>query len=273
MFYRSAVREVYERLNGRTPEPPNALGGEVMRPRIGITSWHRDDSDKLERWEAIRDNYTGAIRAAGGTPLILPIADDDPGLIADYLAGLDGLLFTGGEDVAPAYYGEIRDERCQEPDPERDLFEMQLAREALATPLPILGICRGLQLLNVAAGGTLYQDIGCRPGTLPHHAAKGADRRKLIHSVRVLQGTRLHAIMGVTESLVTSTHHQFVKDLAPGFRVVAESLEDGIVEGVEQPAHPLRVAVQWHPERMYRDYPAQLALFQALVAAAAASRG
>lgn len=244
-----------------------------MRPRIGITSWLRADSDRLERWAAVRDTYVGAIRTAGGLPMILPIADDDPELIADCLAAVDGLVFTGGGDVAPAHYGESADERCHEPDRERDCFEIHLARAALARQTPVLGICRGLQVLNVAAGGTLYQDIGCRPGTSPLHAARGEDRRKLIHSVRILPGTRLHAVMGVPESRVTSTHHQFVKEIAPGFRVTAESLEDGIVEGLEQPDHPFLVAVQWHPERMYQDHPEHLALFQALVAAAEQTRG
>ncbi len=239
-----------------------------MRPRIGITSWFRDDSDGLERWAAVRATYTGAIRTAGGLPLILPIADDDPGLIAEYLGAVDGLLFTGGGDVAPAYYGEAQDERCHEPEGERDLFEMRLVRAALATRTPILGICRGLQVINVAGGGTLYQDIQCRPGTLPHHSARREDRRKLVHGVRILPNTRLHDIMGVTDSRVTSTHHQFVKDVARGFRATAESVEDGIVEGIEQPDYPFLVAVQWHPERMYQDHREHLALFRALVTVA-----
>ncbi len=239
-----------------------------MRPRIGITSWFRDDSDGLERWAAVRATYTGAIRTAGGLPLILPIADDDPGLIAEYLGAVDGLLFTGGGDVAPAYYGEAQDERCHEPEGERDLFEMRLAEAALATRSPILGICRGLQVINVAGGGTLYQDIQCRPGTSPHHSGRREDRRKPVHGVRILPGTRLLDIMGVTESRVTSTHHQFVKAVAPGFRVTAESVEDGIVEGIEQPDYPFLVAVQWHPERMYQDHAEHLALFRALVTVA-----
>jgi putative glutamine amidotransferase len=239
------------------------------RPRIGITSWHRNDSDRLERWEAIRDTYTGAIRMAGGLPLILPIADDDPEMIEDFLGSVDGLLFTGGEDVAPAYYREPFDERCQEPDGERDLFEIHLARAAMARRVPILGICRGLQVLNVAAGGTLYQDLACRPGTRDYHAASGADRQRTIHAVRLVAGTQLHGIMGVTESQVTSTHHQLVKDLAPGFRVGAESVEDGIVEGIEGPGPAFLVAVQWHPERLYKEHAEHLALFQSLVAAAA----
>jgi putative glutamine amidotransferase len=239
-----------------------------MRPRIGVTAWHRMDSDRLERWEAIRDNYTGGVLAAGGLPIIFPISGDDPGLIEGYLDSVEGLLFTGGEDVAPAYYGEARDERCEEPDADRDIFEIALARRALTQRLPILGICRGLQLLNVAAGGTLYQDLTCRPGTLLHHSADGKQRQNAVHGVRIKPGSRLHAMMSVTESEVTSTHHQFVKALAPGFRIAAESTEDEIIEGIESPDHPFLVAVQWHPERMFQRHKEQLALFQGLVSAA-----
>jgi putative glutamine amidotransferase len=244
-----------------------------MRPRIGITSWHRNDSDRLERWVAIRDTYTGAVLAAGGLPIILPIADDEPEVVGGYLAAVDGLLFTGGEDIAPAYYGEPKDERCQEPDPERDLFEIHLARAALERQVPTLGICRGLQVINVAAGGTLYQDIACRPGTREYHSASLANRGRLIHGVRLVTGSGLQAIMGVTESQVTSTHHQFVKGLAPGFTVGAESVEDGIVEGIEHPGHAFTLAVQWHPERIYNKRAEHLALFRALVNAAETARG
>jgi putative glutamine amidotransferase len=242
------------------------------RPRIGITSWHRKDSDGLERWEAIRDTYTGAIRTAGGLPLILPIADDDPDLIGDCLEAVDGLLLSGGEDVAPAYYGEPLDERCQEPDRERDLFEIHLARAAMSRNVPILGICRGLQVLNVAAGGSLYQDLTCLPGTRSYHSATLSERQRLIHAVRVLDGSQLRAIMGVAESEVTSTHHQLVKKLAPGFQVSAESIEDGIVEGIEAPGRAFSVAVKWHPERIYHERAEHLALFRALVNAAMAYR-
>jgi len=243
-----------------------------MKPRIGITSWHRNDPDHLERWEAIRDTYTGAVRAAGGLPIILPIADDDPEMVGGYLAAVDGLLFTGGEDIAPAYYGEARDERCQEPDPERDLFEIHLARAAVERRVPTLGICRGLQVINVAAGGTLYQDIACRPETRGYHSASPANRGRLIHGVRLLPGSQLHTIMGVAESEVTSTHHQFVKDLAAGFRVSAESVEDGIVEGIEDPGQAFLLAVQWHPERIYKERAEHLALFRALTIAAEEAR-
>lgn len=239
-----------------------------MRPRIGITSWHRNDADRRERWTAIQETYTGAVRTAGGLPLVFPILDDDPATIEVCVAAVDGLIFSGGEDIAPAYYGEPRDERCQEPDPERDLFEIHLARAALERQVPTLGICRGLQVINVAAGGTLFQDIACRPGTREYHSASLANRGQLIHAVRLVPGSRLSTIMGVADCRVTSTHHQFVKGLAPGFRVSAESDEDGIVEGIERPDAPFLLAVQWHPERIWQTDRAHLALFAALVGAA-----
>ncbi len=245
-----------------------------MRPRIGVTAWHRPDSDGVERWEAIRDTYTSAVRTAGGLPFILPIGGAEAGEISAVLDAMDGILFSGGEDVAPAYYGEARDDRCQDPDPDRDAFEIALARAALAKRTPVFGICRGLQVINVAAGGTLYQDLTCRPDTLMHHAAKPADRRNTIHVVRVLADSKLRTIMGVDEAPVTSTHHQFVKDLAPGFRINAESVEDGIVEGIECSELPHVLAVQWHPERLYANYPEHLALFESFVDGARhASRG
>lgn len=241
-----------------------------MRPRIGITCWHRKDADGLERWEAIRESYARAVAAVGGLPLILPIGAGDPEEVDAYLAALDGLLFTGGEDIAPAYYGASRDERCGEPDAERDLFEIHLARAALARQVPAFGICRGLQLLNVAAGGTLHQDLACRPDTAMYHSAALPERRNLIHPVRILPGTRLHALMRVAESRVTSTHHQFVRDLAPGFQASAVSAEDGIIEAIEAPDHPFLLAVQWHPERMCPAHAEQVAVFREFVRQAGA---
>ena len=137
---------------------------------------------------------------------------------------------------------------------------------------PCWEFAAGFRFLNVAAGGTLYQDIACRPGTAGYHSASLADRGRLIHGVRLMPGTRLRAIMGVAGSEVTSTHHQFVKDLAPGFVVGAESVEDGIVEGIEGPGDAFTVAVQWHPERIYKERAEHLAVFRALVQASQRER-
>lgn len=242
-----------------------------MRPRIGVTSWHRHDQDKLERWEAIRENYTEAVHLAGGLPLILPLLGGRTEGIEDYLDAVDGILFTGGEDVAPQHYGEPVDPACQEPDAERDAFELALARAALARRKPVLGICRGLQLLNVAGGGSLYQDLSLRLGTTIPHSAPGGQRRDLAHPVRIVPGSRLARILAREEVRVTSTHHQVIKDLAPGFRESAHS-PDGVIEAIERPDAPFVLAVEWHPERMVTRHQEenQLALFRAFVDAAAA---
>jgi putative glutamine amidotransferase len=236
-----------------------------MRPRIGVTAWHHDDGQ--ERWEFIRDNYTRSVAAAGGLPLILPIAAE-PDLLADLVGTLDGLLLTGGEDVHPSFYGEAVQEKCGTIDESRDRFELGLTRAALVKGLPILAICRGMQVLNVACGGTLYQDLAYRPATAPEHTGVREDRARRIHPVRILPGTRLREILGAEGAGVTSTHHQVIRDVAPGFRPAALA-PDGVLEAIERAEEPLALAVQWHPERLALTDTAQLRLFTALVEAAA----
>ncbi|MGH7409333.1 MAG: gamma-glutamyl-gamma-aminobutyrate hydrolase family protein, partial [Candidatus Methylomirabilales bacterium] len=236
-----------------------------MRPRIGVTAWHHHDGQ--EQWEFIRDNYTRAITAAGGLPLILPIAAE-PDLVADLVGTLDGLLLTGGEDVHPSFYGEAVQEKCGPIDETRDRFEIGLTRAALARELPVLAICRGMQVLNVACGGTLHQDLAYRPETAAHHTGVKEDRARRIHPVRVLPGTRLREILGAEEAAVTSTHHQVIREMAPGFRPAALA-PDGVLEGMEKTEDPFALAVQWHPERLALADPNQLRLFRALVEAAA----
>ena len=236
-----------------------------MRPRIGVTSWHHHDGQ--EQWEFIRDNYTRAITAAGGLPLILPIAAE-PDLLADLVGTLDGLLLTGGEDVHPSFYGEAVQAKCGPIDESRDRFEIGLTKAALARELPVLAICRGMQVLNVACGGTLYQDLAYRPETEPHHTGVKENRARRIHPVRILPGTRLREILGLEEAPVTSTHHQVIREMAPGFRPAAVA-PDGVLEGMEKTEDPFALAVQWHPERLALADPNQLRLFRALVEAAA----
>ncbi len=235
-----------------------------MRPRIGITSWHHDEGD--ERWEFAPEPYSRAIAQAGGLPLILPIIRDED-LRGEVLDTLDGLLFTGGEDIHPSFYSEPIEERCGRIDKDRDLFELALAEAALDRQIPILGICRGIQLLNIVLGGSLYQDLSYRPGTLPHHSSPREKRYDLIHKVNLQPESYLAKIFGHLAFDVTSTHHQLLKDVAPPLKAVAFA-DDGVIEGVEAEDHPFLLAVQWHPERMIRRHPEQLALFRALVQAA-----
>src|SRR5574337_151631 len=243
-----------------------------MRPRIGITAWHYQDDD--ERWEAILEGYPQAILEAGGLPLILPTPPDEPApspregptLVDAYLDAIDGLLMTGGADIHPSFYGETILERCGAIDEARDRFEVELVRAARSQGLPLLGICRGLQLLNVAMGGSLYQDLSYRNQTDPAHQSPREHRAEPVHHITIVPGTRLAGILHARELRVTSTHHQIVRDLAPGLTVNAMA-PDGVIEGVEGDRQFL-LAVHWHPERMFTRHPEQLALFLALVHAA-----
>src|SRR3972149_5258271 len=235
------------------------------RARIGVTSWHHPDRE--ERWEYVRDNYTRSVYRAGGLPVIFPMPSSDPAVLDEYLAGVEGLLFTGGEDVHPEFYGDTVRPKCEEIDRERDLFELGLAKRALERGIPAFGICRGHQLMNVACGGTLYQDISERTGTVPEPRTKREERAQLRHGVRILPDTRLRQIVGAEKLKVTSTHHQFVHRLGNGLKATAFA-DDGIIEGIEKPDRPFFLAAQWPPERMPDTDPPQLALFQALVRAA-----
>lgn len=247
-----------------------------MRPRIGITSWHYRDDE--ERWEAVLDAYTRAVLEAGGLPVILPILPaepalssvEGPALIEESLETIEGLIMTGGADIHPSFYGQIVLERCGEIDEERDRFELELIHAARGRDLPFLGICRGLQVLNVALGGSLYQDLSYRQGTDPAHLSPRERRGEPAHSVTIAAGSQLAEIIGSEELPVTSTHHQIIRDLAPGLEVSAVA-PDGVIEAIEGPGRFV-VAVQWHPERMTARRPEQLALFRALVGQAERSR-
>lgn len=240
----------------------------MSRPRIGVTSWHHPDRD--ERWEYVRDNYTRSVYRAGGLPVIFPMPSSDPAVLDEYLASVDGLLFTGGEDVHPEFYAVTVRAGCEAIDLERDKFELGLAALALERGIPTFGICRGLQLMNVACGGSLFQDLQDRPGTAPEHRAKREERGQLRHTVRILADARLREIVGADEVKVTSTHHQLINRLGTTLRATAFA-EDGAIEAIEKPDHPFFLAVQWHPERMADAHPNQLALFEALVRSAAES--
>ena len=186
--------------------------------------------------------YVRALERAGLVPLAVPtmLAPERAGAA---LAALRGLVLTGGEDVAPDRYGASPHPRLGEVDPVRDAAELALIATARSRRLPILAICRGIQILNVALGGTLYQDLGSeRPGPIPHETEGN-------HAVRVQAGSLLERTLGTRAATVNSRHHQAIRDLAPGLRAVAWA-EDGVIEAAEPAAAdaPWMVAVQWHPE-------------------------
>ncbi|HEV8510922.1 MAG TPA: gamma-glutamyl-gamma-aminobutyrate hydrolase family protein [Gemmatimonadales bacterium] len=186
--------------------------------------------------------YVRALERAGLVPLAVPtmLAADRAGAA---LAAVHGLVLTGGEDVAPDRYGAAPHPRLGDVDPVRDAAELELIAAARARRLPILAICRGIQILNVALGGTLYQDLDSeRPGSVPHSGETS-------HAVRVQAGSLLERTLGTRSATVNSRHHQAIRDLAPGLKAVAWA-DDGVIEGAEPVDAQASwiVAVQWHPE-------------------------
>jgi putative glutamine amidotransferase len=193
--------------------------------------------------------YVRALEAAGLVPLVVPPLAD-PSRAARVLAAVDGLVLSGGEDVDPARYGAARRPECGEPHAGRDATELALVEAARARRMPTLAICRGVQLLNVALGGTLVQDLPAeRPSELRHEA--GGDRDARTHDVAVDPGTLLGTALGTTRLAVNSFHHQALDRVAPSLRAVARA-SDGVIEGVEgdEPSDWWVLGVQWHPEEL-----------------------
>ena len=208
-----------------------------------------------------------AVREAGGLPLILPpvLGEGEASLV---LSPLDGLILSGGWDIAPEWYGEEESPLVERADPERDRAELALVREALRAELPLLAICRGVQLLNVALGGTLYLDVLAQvSAALLHRPAEGQPKDASVHQVRLAVGSRLAAILGTTEVRVNSFHHQAVRDVGDGLVVTAHA-PDGVVEGLEYRTHPFCVGVQWHPEIPIGNQEGMERLFVAFIEAA-----
>lgn len=220
------------------------------------------------------DRYLEAVAAAGGVPLLMLPEDG-----MRELQTVDGLVLTGGRDVHPVRYGQEVDPRAAEPlefDEARDQFELDAITFALERDLPILGICRGIQVLNVALGGTVLQDIRLRGLDITAHQQRRRSPEpqdwEPAHRVRLEPGSRLAGILGAAEVPVNSFHHQVLDEPAPELRVVARS-PDGLVEGVEAGHRSFVVGVQWHPERMVGHDPRQRALFVAFIEAAERARG
>lgn len=215
-------------------------------------------------------SYASSISMAGGTGVYLPVLPD-VALAAEYLARLDGLLLTGGgEHVQPQNYGERAVKGLSCINPERDIWEFALFEAALEQGKPVLGICRGCHVINVAMGGSLHQDVRAQIATASEHQPSDTSRESLFHAVRIEEGTHLHSIFETSSLMVNSLHNQAVKDVASGLRVNARA-EDGIVEGVESVMHSFVMGVQWHPEALAERYGHFVKLFRALVVAAQGS--
>lgn len=235
----------------------------MPRPLIGLTLDSEEAGGWSNRpWYAIRQNYFSVIEAAGGLPVALPHEADRVG---DYLERLDGLVVTGGAfDVDPALFGAANRHPTVSLKTRRTAFELAATRAAVAADLPLLGICGGQQLLNVALGGTLIQHIPDEiANPLAHEQPNPRDEPG--HQVSIREGTLLRRITGADRVAVNSAHHQAVKRVAEGL-VVNATADDGVIEGVEHPRRRFCLGVQWHPE--YLISSADKALFEAFVAIA-----
>jgi putative glutamine amidotransferase len=236
-----------------------------MRPLVGVTIGN--DHRRAGHF-SLREEYVRAVEAAGGLPVVLvPGRPED---VAELVGRIQGLVLTGGADVDPTLYGESAHETVTDVTLERDRFELALAREALRRDLPTLAICRGQQVLNVALGGTLIQDIPSSVSGAADHDPE-RERWELAHEVRILRGSKLRQVLGEDKVAVNSFHHQAVKDLGEGLVASAWSVSDGVIEGIEAPSRRFVVGVQWHPESFWNRTPGFQGLFEAVVAEAVGS--
>ena len=219
---------------------------------------------------AVGTTYTHAIHHVGGTPIILPPTLTEPDW-STLLARLDGLLLTGGEDIAPRHYRQEEEQGLGGVDQIRDQFELGIVNawlEGKKQDRPLLAICRGHQILNVALGGALYQDIATHiPAALDHAYSPGRPMEQLVHSVEIAPESQLAQILGATTLQVNSAHHQAVKTPGEGLAVVAHA-PDGVIEATELSTHTFALSVQWHPEAMVKLSESMWPLFEAFVQAA-----
>lgn len=240
----------------------------MQKPLIGITCSTELTDGSTATADRLGRAYAQGVIRAGGIPTLLPnVSDAD---FADVLNRLDGLLLSGGWDVAPDLYTSDPQHSSVKADRDRDETEMPLIREAFARDMPILGICRGIQSLNVALGGTLYQDLPAERASDVIHR-QTAPRPEATHALVVSPGTCTAEALGATTLRVNSFHHQAVREPAKDLAVVGRS-EDGLIEAVEAPCRRFVVGVQYHPEEMLAVCDASRRLFRSLIAAAGARR-
>ncbi|OTN77339.1 hypothetical protein A5886_002439 [Enterococcus sp. 8G7_MSG3316] len=230
-----------------------------MKPIIGIAANERSMIEESEHWLTYTPkNFVTHIQEAGGIPLLIPM-----GVIEDakaYISRIDKLLLAGGHDVSPQHYGETLHPLIQGTHPERDAFELALIKEAVAQKKPIFGVCRGMQLINVAFGGSLYQDLSLMENPHLKHVQLPTPFRFATHDVTLNADSQLGKLLGTTYP-VNSFHHQAVKEIAKDFQVIATA-PDGVVEAIESHAFGAPIlGIQWHPELAAQTRPSEQAIF------------
>lgn len=242
-----------------------SLLGHSMRPLIGISvTSKRDTPESAETYE-LQAPYARAVVQAGGLPILIP-----NGLQTDVLQALleklHGVLLSGGGDVHPKFYGLEVNFPLRSVDEDRDRCELAIARYAFEGFKPCLAICRGIQVINVALGGSLIRDIEAEISSAIDHDLQDQPANKLAHPVHILQGSKLAGLLSENEIETNSRHHQAIQRVSPKLRVVGEA-PDGIIEAIEAPEHPFFIGVQWHPERL-PDRHETRALFEGLTKSA-----
>lgn len=232
-----------------------------MRPKIGIVLMYEEADGKGEYKSG--SNFVNIVRHLGGLPLFLPMLSLDE--MQEALDGLDGLILTGGPDVDPQLFHELPLPQTGRIEPTRDRVEIAAAQYCYERDIPILGICRGAQVMAIAAGGTIYQDLATQvKGSFKHR--QQAPGHYPTHPVQLVPGTKTSTIFGMDQLRVNSRHHQAVKDIPSGFTLTATS-PDGVIEGIERQDHSFCVAVQWHPESMVEQHEEMWLLFSAFMTA------
>ena len=241
------------------------------RPVIGITTQTLEAiPEQLPRCWVMSQRYVQVLVRASAVPWVIPLLEHDEATLRAIYERTDALFLPGGVDIDPATYGETPTPACGRTDPARDWTELLLTRWALADRKPVLAVCRGAQILNVAVGGTLYQDIGAEhPSAVKHDQfpTGGCRRDDLSHDVRLAPGSRLATLLETDVLPVNSMHHQGIARLAPGLTAVALA-SDGLIEGVEGTDDRFVLGVQWHPEDLVDVDPRMRRLFDAFIAAA-----
>jgi putative glutamine amidotransferase len=232
-----------------------------IKPVIGITTAY--DFEKSS--SGVKDDYYEAIIQCGAVPILIPVTDEKS-MWDEYLKICDGIILSGGPDIDATYFGKCNMPYANEISPIRDSMEIFIAQQAIAMNMPILGICRGIQVMNIAAGGSIFQDIYAENNTdknIMKHSQQ-APRWFQIHNISIQKDTCLQTVFGSDTLKVNSFHHQAVSEVAPGF-IINATAEDGIIEAISQENKRFVLGVQWHPENLWRKDKTHLKLFERLV--------
>ena len=228
-----------------------------MKTKIGIVICGLIDNKQF-----VTDTYIQAVKSAGGLPIVLPLVKSKT-VIQEYVSLCNGFLFCGGGDITPLLFGQEPDYGIGSTDITLDLFQIRLMKEIIKDEKPVLAICRGMQILNVACGGTIYQDLNQLDMETINHMQTSLSRRDISHKVFFTPKTRLHRMFG-DFAYTNSFHHQAIDRLGSGL-IISGATGDNIIEAIELPSHTFTVGVQWHPESMLETASNMKQLFHALI--------